>query len=71
MNLNEADFSVTNTGNIEITEGVGGTKLNPYSVNELQAEPYGSDIQIVLKNSNPELNSLIAGTSNSLNTDGS
>ena len=52
MNINEADFSVTNTGNIKITEGVGGTLLNPYSVNELQAQAYGSDIQIVLKGSN-------------------
>ena len=52
MNLNEADFSVTNTGNIEITEGVGGARLNPYNVNELRAEPYGSDIQVILKDSN-------------------
>ena len=52
MNLNEVDFSVTNTGNIEIKEGVGGTRLNPYNVNELRAEPYGSDIQVILKDSN-------------------
>ncbi len=52
MNLNEVDISVTNTGNINVTEGVHGSKVNPYSVNELQALAYGSDIQVVLKGSN-------------------
>ena len=52
MNLTEVDISVNNTGNIIIKEGVSGSRLNPYSVNELQALPYGSDIQVVLKESN-------------------
>ena len=51
MNINEADISVTLTGNLVIREGVNGTRLNPYSVNELRAEPYGADIQFLLKDS--------------------
>jgi len=47
----EADFSVTNTGNVVIREGVDGNVLNPYSVNELQAVAYGSEIRVMLKDS--------------------
>jgi len=51
MKLNEVDISVTNTGNIIIKEGVGGSVTNPYSVNELQALAHGSEIKVILKGS--------------------
>jgi len=49
ISLEEANFSVTNTGNVIIKDGVSGTPLNPYFVNDLQALAHGSDIKIVLK----------------------
>ena len=51
MKLNEVDLSITNTGNIIIKEGVGGSTTNPYSVNELQALAHGSEIKVILKGS--------------------
>jgi len=51
MRLNNVDLSVTNTGNIIVKEGVGGVTLNPYSVNELQAVAYGTEIMVLLKGS--------------------
>ena len=52
MNLTEVDISVNSTCNIIIREGVSGSRINPYNVNELQALAYGADIQVVLKESN-------------------
>ena len=52
MDLVEADFSVNNTGNIIIKEGPTGSRINPYNVNELRAEAYGTDIKVMLKDSN-------------------
>ena len=50
--INYADFSVDLTGNVSILEGVGGMKLNPYKVNDLQAIADGSEIRVILKDSN-------------------
>ncbi len=49
MQFPEVDFSVTNTGNVEIREGVGGNIINPYMVNQLQALAYKTDIKVVIK----------------------
>ena len=49
--LKEADFSVDNTGSVIIKEGVGGVRLNPYKVNDLQAIASGPDIKVILKDS--------------------
>ena len=51
MKLNEVDISVTNTGNIIIKEGAGGSVTNPYSINDLQALAHGSEIKVILKGS--------------------
>jgi len=51
MKLNDVDLSVTNTGNIIVKEGVSGSAVNPYSVNELQALAHGSEIKVILKGS--------------------
>jgi hypothetical protein len=62
--LNYADFSVDATGNINILEGVGGMKVNPYKVNDLQAIADGSEIRIMLKDSNKiQFNIPVAGCS--------
>ena len=49
--INHADISVDLTGNVVINEGVGGNRLNPYKVNDLQAVAFGTDIKVVLKGS--------------------
>jgi len=49
MKFPAVDFNVTNTGNVEVREGVGGTLINPYSVNELQALAHKTEIKVVLK----------------------
>ena len=49
--INYADISVDLTGNVCVNEGVGGNRLNPYKVNELQAVAFGSDIKVLLKGS--------------------
>ena len=51
-NLNNADFSVDVTGNVVIKEGPLGSRLNPYSVNQLQAVAHGAEIRVILKESN-------------------
>lgn len=51
IKLEQADFNVTNTGNVLIKEGPNGSVLNPYFVNELQAIAKGSEIAILLKGS--------------------
>jgi hypothetical protein len=62
--INYADFSVDLTGNISILEGVGGIKLNPYKVNDLQAIADGSEIRVILKDSNKvQFNVPVAGCS--------
>ena len=50
-NLNYADFSVDNTGNIKITEGANGARLNPYRVNDIEAIADGTKIKVILKDS--------------------
>ena len=49
--INYADISVDLTGNVIIREGVGGNKLNPYKVNDLQAVASGTEIKVILKDS--------------------
>lgn len=51
-NLIQADFEVTNTGNIVIREGSGGKVVNPYKVNDLQAVGRNGEIAIILKGTN-------------------
>ncbi len=51
-NINYADFSVDVTGNVIVHEGVGGSRLNPYKVNELVAQAFGTKIRVMLKGSN-------------------
>ena len=51
-NLVAADFSVDVTGNVVIKEGPLGSRLNPYSVNQLQAVAHGTEIRVILKESN-------------------
>ena len=51
-NLTAADFSVDVTGNVVIKEGPLGSRLNPYSVNQLRAVAHGTEIRIILKESN-------------------
>jgi parallel beta-helix repeat protein len=46
-----ADVYLDLVGNVFIDEGVGGNRLNPYKVNELEAVAYGSDIKVILKGS--------------------
>ena len=50
-NINHADISVDSTGNVIINEGVGGNRLNPYKVNDLEAVAFGTDIKVILKGS--------------------
>jgi len=49
--INYADLSVDLTGNVVIREGVGGNRLNPYKVNDLQAVAFGTEIKVILKDS--------------------
>ena len=49
--INYADISVDNTGSVIINEGVGGNRLNPYKVNDLQAVAFGTKIKVILKGS--------------------
>lgn len=49
--INYADISVDATGNVVINEGVGGNRLNPYKVNDLQAVAFGTKIKVILKGS--------------------
>ena len=51
-NLKAADFSVDVTGNVVVKEGPTGSRLNPYLVNQLQAVAHGTEIRIILKESN-------------------
>ena len=49
--LNYVDISVDNTGSVIVNEGVGGNRINPYKVNDLQAVADGTDIKVILKGS--------------------
>ena len=49
--LNYVDVSVDLTGNVIIKEGPTGERLNPYKVNDLQAVAFGTEIKVLLKDS--------------------
>ena len=49
--INYADISVDLTGNVIIKEGPTGERLNPYKVNDLQAVAFGTEIKVILKDS--------------------
>ena len=50
--LQTVDVTVDVTGSVIIKEGPYGARLNPYKVNDLRAEAYGTDIKVILKDSN-------------------
>ena len=49
--LNYIDIGVDVTGNVIVKEGPTGERLNPYKVNDLHAVAFGTDIKVVLKDS--------------------
>ena len=49
--LNYVDVSVDLTGNVLIKEGPTGERLNPYKVNDLHAVAFGTEIKVLLKDS--------------------
>ena len=62
--VNYADFSIDSTGNIKVTEGVNGARINPYQVNDLQAIADGTEIRVILKDSKKvQFNVPVAGCS--------